>query len=101
MAVFAYITTPDPETARSIGRKLVEERLAACVNMFPIASIYRWKGKVEEAKETVLIVKTTRERLPEVERRVLELHPYELPCIVWVGVEGHEPFLRWIEEETR
>lgn len=72
--VFVYITAPDAETARSIGRRLVEEGLSACANIFPIDSIYRWKG--------------------EVKKRVLELHPYELPCIVWFEVGGHRLFLK-------
>ena len=92
--VFVYITALDAETARSIGRRLVEEGLSACANIFPIDSIYRWKGEVKKALEAVLIVKTTKEKVEEVRKRVLELHPYELPCIVWFEVGGHRLFLK-------
>lgn len=101
VTVLVYITTPDVKVARSLGRRLIEERLAACVNIFPIQSVYRWKGKVEEAEEVVLIAKTVEKKVRLIERRIVELHPYELPCIVWFKVGGYEPFLQWIREEVR
>lgn len=99
MFSIVYITAGDIEEARKIGRKLVEERLAACANIFPIASIYRWKGKIEEANEFGIIVKTKTEKVKELEKRVKELHSYEVPCVVSFRIEeGSKDYLDWIGE---
>ena len=96
-----YITAGSREEAKDIGRKLVEERLAACANIFPIASIYRWKDNVEEADEFGIFVKTKTEKVKEIEQRVKELHSYEVPCVVSFRMyEGSEDYLRWIEESV-
>jgi len=97
-----YITTKDEEEARQIGKTLVEEKLAACVNIHPIKSIYRWEGQIQEDDETALFVKTKAELADEVIQRVKELHSYEVPCIVCLPIEkGHPAFLKWIEESTK
>lgn len=76
-------TFPDPETARRIGRVLVEEALAACINLVPgVESIYRWQGKVETGTEVLGILKTTTDGLLALERRLAALHPYEVPEVV-------------------
>jgi len=99
MFSIVYITAGDMEEAKKIGRKLVEERLAACANIFPIASIYRWKGKIEDANEFGIIVKTKTEKVKELEKRVKELHSYEVPCVVSFRIEeGSKDYLDWIEE---
>ena len=97
-----YITTPSREMAEKIARALVEERLAACVNIIPgVRSIYRWKGNVEAASEVVLIAKTRADLFARLEKRVKELHSYEVPCIVaWPIAAGHQPYLDWLEKET-
>ncbi|MGH9694861.1 MAG: divalent-cation tolerance protein CutA [Bryobacteraceae bacterium] len=88
--------------ANRLARALVEERLAACVTVLPgLTSIYRWQGKVETASEHLLLVKTTRERLPAVENRIRELHSYELPEIIAVPITaGSEKYLAWIQEQV-
>ena len=97
-----YITTQDEKEARQIGKTLVEEKLAACVNIHPIKSIYRWEGQIQEDDETALFVKTKAELADEVIQRVKELHSYEVPCIVCLPIEkGHPAFLKWIEESTK
>jgi len=97
-----YITTKDEDEARGIGKKLVEEKLAACVNIHPMKSIYRWEGKIEEEGETALLVKTKAELADEVIERVKELHSYEVPCIVSLPIEkGNPDYLKWIEESTK
>ena len=97
-----YITTKDEDEARKIGRTLVEERLAACVNIHPIESIYRWEGNVEEETEVAMLVKTKTGLIDEVIQRVKELHSYEVPCIVALPIEkGYPDYLKWIEESTR
>ena len=100
--LFAYITTPDAETARAIGKTLIEEKLAACVNLLPgMESWYRWKGEIESARECVLIAKTRSGLREALQARVLSLHPYECPCVVFLPVNGGNPaYLEWIFHET-
>jgi periplasmic divalent cation tolerance protein len=98
-----YITAPNRDTACSLARTLVHERLAACANILEHAeSLYWWQGEVQEAKESICIFKTTSADYPALEKRARELHPYEVPCIVALPVaHGHAPFLQWIAAETR
>lgn len=100
--VFAYVTTSSPEEAKRIGRALVEERLAACVNILPgMISIYRWQGAVETAEETVLIAKTRADLFEALTARVKELHGYDVPCVVELRVgRGNPDYLGWLEAET-
>ena len=102
-AVFAYVTTKDREEAERIGRALVEDRLAACVNILDgMRSIYRWQGKVEAATEAVLLVKTDASRSQAVIERVKELHSYSCPCVaVWPLSGGNPEYLDWIGRESR
>ena len=97
-----YITTEDEDEARRIGKTLVEEKLAACVNIHPIKSIYRWEGEIEEEGEVVMLVKTKAELADKVIERVKELHSYEVPCIVSFSIDkGNPDYLNWIGESTR
>ena len=100
--VFVYITTKDAHQARTIGRTLVDERLAACVNIIDgMQSIYRWEGNTCEEGETVLIAKTRQSLFDALTRRVKELHSYSCPCIVALPItEGNTDFLEWIRLET-
>ncbi len=88
--------------APALARTLVEERLAACVNILPVmVSVYRWKGSVEQARERQLLIKTTPDRLAALEHRLRQLHPYELPEFVVLRPSGgSEAYLRWVEEST-
>ena len=97
-----YVTAPSFDVADTIGRALVEERLAACVNIFSgMHSIYRWQGKIETAVEVVLIAKSRVALFAEIEKRVRELHPYDCPCLVaWPIEAGYQPYLDWIAKET-
>lgn len=95
-----YITTSSLDEAKFIGRTLVKERLAACVNIFPITSIYHWDG-MQEAEEVVLLAKTTTENVKRIEQRVKELHSYDVPCIVSLVIDGSEDYLTWIKREVR
>lgn len=94
---------PDAATAERIARHLVEERLAACVNILtPCRSVYRWQGAVEDAEEIPLLIKTTAARYPALEAAIRALHPHELPEVVAVGVErGLPAYLGWVANETR
>jgi len=102
-ALICFCTCPDAEVAERIANALVDERLAACVNVLPaVISIYRWQGAVERAGETLLLAKTTRERLAALGERIVALHPYELPEVVAVEAAGGLPaYLAWIAAETR
>ncbi len=101
--VSVYITAPDVEAARRIGRELVENRLAACVNILPsIRSIYWWDGAVQEEGESAMIAKTRGEQLESLIRKVRGIHPYEVPCVVaWPIVDGTSDYLAWVDKETR
>ncbi|TFG57302.1 MAG: divalent-cation tolerance protein CutA [Methanomassiliicoccus sp.] len=95
------VTVPNMSTAKKIGRSLVERRLAACVNYWAVDSTYRWKGKIVEDDEVAMLFKVAEERYKELERAVLEMHPYEVPCIVRYRIaDGHLPYLDWIKEST-
>ena len=100
-AVVVYITASSRDEARALARALVEERLAACVNLLPVESVYRWQGAVEEAAEVLLVVKTRRARLDALAARVRALHSYDVPEIIALPlVAGSPPYLQWIADET-
>jgi periplasmic divalent cation tolerance protein len=103
MISFVYITASGMEEARKIGRALVEERLAACVNILDnMNSMYWWEGKVQDEREAVVIAKTKRGLVQELISRVKALHSYAVPCIVsWPIQEGYRPFLEWIRQEAK
>ena len=88
------------EVGEKIGNTLVEEKLAACVNITSeIKSVYFWKGKVEEDKEHLLIIKTRKDKFESLEKRVKEIHPYEVPEIVALSIIlGSKDYLNWIDE---
>lgn len=92
-------TVANPEEAARMGRALVEERLAACVSIVPGAqSIYRWQGAIEEATETLLVIKTGAERLTALEARVHELHSYETPEFIAIQVDSCSArYLDWLQ----
>jgi len=99
---WVYMTARDDEQARGIGRALVEERLAACVNVLgPMNSFYWWNGAVQDDREVALIAKTRAERLPQLIERVKQLHSYTCPCIVVLPlVAGNPDYLAWLQAET-
>jgi periplasmic divalent cation tolerance protein len=100
---FVYVTVGDKNEALRIGRILVEERLAACVNVLDgMTSVYSWKGEVHEDSEAVLIAKTKAALVGPLTDRVKELHSYECPCVVSFPIAAGNPeYLAWIEQETR
>ena len=100
---FVYVTTRDRAEARAIGRALVEARLAACVNIIEgMESIYRWQGAVEEARETILIAKTSERNVAALIEAVKAAHSYDVPCVVTLPIlEGNPPYLQWLTENVR
>ncbi|MDR3159382.1 MAG: divalent-cation tolerance protein CutA [Zoogloeaceae bacterium] len=95
-------TFPDMKSAERAARALVEQGIAACVNVLTAChSVYRWQGKVETAMEIPLLIKTTRPRYAAVETRIRALHPYELPEIIALPLTAGLPaYLEWIKKET-
>ena len=100
--VVALSTVGSPEDAERIARALVERRLAACVNVVPgVVSIYRWKGGLQREEERLLVIKTRSEKLAALREALVSLHPYELPELVALPiVDGHPPYLGWIDESV-
>src|SRR2546425_3576410 len=100
--VIVWTTIGSETDGRALAATLVGERLAACVNVLPeMESTYRWKGAVETERERQLVMKTTAARVPALEARVRELHPYELPeFIVLPVIAGSAPYLAWIRDST-
>jgi len=96
-------TVPDRGSGEKIALALVEERLAACVNLVPgLSSTYRWQGKVEKAEECLLIIKTQGARFELVRERIKELHTYNLPEIIAVPISGGDDgYLRWLMENSK
>ncbi len=97
-----YATAPSHEEAGRIAETVVREQLAACANLFDgVTSIFRWDGKLCRESETVLILKTTAERVDELTERIQQLHSYDCPCVVSLPIEtGNPDFLRWISTST-
>lgn len=96
-----YITAGSEEEAAGIGRTLIEERLAACMNILPARSIYRWEDTIEDETEVVAFIKTRASLAEKVTERVKSLHSYEVPCIVVLPInQGNPDYLQWIEEST-
>lgn len=98
----AYTTVPEMDTARMLARSLLENKLAACVNILPnMKSIYSWQGQIEESEELVLIIKTQTHLQVKLEETLLEIHPYKCPCLIFLPISGgHFSFLEWISKET-
>lgn len=100
--VLIYVTAPSIKAAERIGTAAVEEGLAACANvMGGVRSVFRWRGKVERAREAILIMKTRKSRVAALTRRIKALHPYDVPCVVALPiVGGNDAFLHWVGVES-
>lgn len=100
--ILILTTFPDAESARQIGTKLVELQIAACVNLLPPShSIYRWEGAIETKDEVPVFIKTTHNNYQEVETRIREAHPDQIPEIVAVPIDHGSPdYLAWISDST-
>ena len=97
------VTASSMDEAANIGRTLVEEGLAACANIVEgVRSIYRWKGEVCDDRECLMVIKTTAANFDAIEKRVRELHSYEVPEVIALTiVKGSKPYLDWVEENSR
>lgn len=97
--VQVLLCTAPAANADALAATLVEERLAACVNLLPARSVYRWEGRVEHAEEVLMILKAPQSRIAALRARLIELHPYDLPEVLALSVDGegsHRPYLDWV-----
>ena len=100
-AVVVLCTVASAEQAERIASAAVERRLAACANLVPVTSVYRWKGELERSAEVLLVLKTTREGFEPLREAILALHTYEVPELIALPIEaGHAPYLAWIDENV-
>ena len=101
--LLVWTNLPERAAAERLADMLIEKRLAACVNILaPCRSVYRWKGAVQHDEEHPMLIKTTAERYPAMEKALREGHPYELPEIIAVPIErGLPAYLDWVAAETR
>lgn len=100
--IVVFITAPSEDEAVKIGRTLVEEKIAGCVNIIKgIRSVYSWQGKIEDEQEVLMIIKTKRELFDELEKKVKLLHSYTVPEIIGIKInKGSEEYLNWLNEVT-
>jgi periplasmic divalent cation tolerance protein len=100
--IVVILSTAPPADSTAMAKALLDGRLVACVNVIPVRSFYRWKGGVCDDAEHLLIIKTTKEKSGEVIAAIRAIHPYEVPEIIAVPViEGHAPYLEWVNQETQ
>ncbi|WEU40718.1 MAG: divalent-cation tolerance protein CutA [Candidatus Odinarchaeum yellowstonii] len=103
MYITVFVTTSNPVEAENISKKIIENKLAACVSIVrDITSIYTWKNKIERSSECLLIIKTLEEKYSELEKTIIENHSYEIPEIISVKINtGYERYLNWIFESVK
>ena len=96
--IFSYIVCKNKTEAKKIGKVLLQEKLAACANIFDnMESMYWWKGKIQNDKETVLIAKTTKKLFPKLSKKVRSIHSYSVPCILQLEVkDGNKEYVDWL-----
>lgn len=101
--LLVYCTCPDHEAAVELANNLVDEALAACINIVPgLTSIYHWRGKRETGTEELLMIKTTRKQYPALQARIEALHRYELPEVIAVPIQvGLPAYLNWVDESCQ
>ena len=96
--ITVYITFKDMDEAKKIARRLLHTKLIVCANMFPIESMFRWKGKIDRDSEVAMLCKTTKENFRKIEEEVKKLHSYELPCIVsFEWHDSNKEFSNWVK----
>jgi len=96
--ILAYIPCSDEAEARRIAKALIMEKLAACAGMWPMRSLFKWRGELADEAETALLLKAPEENYSAVEKRVRELHSYELPAIVRIDAKVNKDYEKWLKE---
>jgi periplasmic divalent cation tolerance protein len=98
--IFIYVTVPK-KYVEKISLHLLKKRLVACLNAFPVRSMYRWKGKIEKTSEVVLILKTVEKNYAKVEKEIKKLHPYSVPFIAKIKMDLNKEYAEWINSELK
>ena len=100
--IVVFVTAPSEKEGEKIAQALLEDKLAACVNIIPgLKSMFRWKGKISTEEEVLLLIKTKDRLFEKLKKRVIELHSYDVPEVVALGIlAGNEKYLDWLEKET-
>lgn len=100
--IMVYCTIDTADNAKNIAKSLVQEKLAACVNILPsVYSIYKWENEVTEDSEFLLLIKTKKDLFDKLKNRITELHPYSIPEIIGVDIRyGSEAYLSWLKSNT-
>jgi len=96
-----YITCKDEEEAVKISKHLLEKRLIACSNMYPVRSMYRWQGKIQDEKEFVMMAKTKEKNYGKIKEEVKKIHSYDVPCILKIDAEANESYNKWVNDEVK
>ena len=96
-----YVTHSSRVEAMRITKHLIGKKLVACGNIYPVESVYAWKGKMEEAKEFVSLLKTKSENWEKAKAEIEHIHPYEVPCIIRIDAGINNKYFKWIKEETK
>jgi len=97
--IFIYITCASEQESKEIARTLLNEKLIACANYFPIQSMYWWKNKIQESNEWILIVKTTTKNSTAIQEKVQKIHSYSIPCITIIPVEPNFLYANWLNQQ--
>ena len=102
-AVVVFVTAPSAAVGATLAKALISKHVAACVNILPgVRSWFWWEGHVDQAREVLLVIKTLKSRLAELQKLILTIHPYQVPEIIALPIpEGHRPYLDWIASSVR
>lgn len=99
--ILVYITNKDESGAKKVAKHLLNKRLIACANTFPVSSMYWWNKKIEKTREYVVIAKSVEKNFEKIKTEVKKIHSYEIPCIIKINVEVNEEFEEWVKKEVR
>ena len=97
MSITVYTTAPDEKTAEALSKTIIEKKLGACCNFWPVRTIYSWEGKMKDDTEHVMLIKTSKKKFKDLEKYIVKNHPYSMPAIVSLPWDdSHEPFKNWV-----
>lgn len=99
--ILIYITCKNEKEAKRVSGHLLSKRLIACANIFPIKSVYRWKGKICRCNETAMIVKTKDSRYNQIKKEVEKIHSYDIPCVIKIRADANKKYNDWINREVK
>lgn len=101
MTIIVHTTTATKDEAKKIAYALMEKRFVACVNIYPIYSIYKWNGQTEEDEEYEISIKSNIQHLEEIKNVIISIHSYELPAIIWWSIDAEDKYKKWIEDNIK